>query len=75
MTTAAANPQLMGVVGPATRVTIWRRLHRVFMYYSDGRHTVHKGVAFKTMNDLEHDLAAQNWRMTIANVCRSEWKP
>jgi len=69
----AANLNLIGVTGPATHVTVWRRLQRVAMRYSDGQRTVHTKVLWSAINALERDLAAAGWRMQIANTCRSEW--
>ena len=70
-----ANLQLIGVLGPATHVTVWRRLRRVVMRYSDGRRTTHKGVLHAAINALEHDLAELGWRLELSNECRSEWTP
>jgi hypothetical protein len=72
---AVVNMQLIGVVGPATRVTVWRRMRRVVMWYAGGRRTIHKDVLWRAINDLEHDLAAGGWRLVIGNGCRSEWTP
>lgn len=72
---SVAQMQLMGVVGPATRVTVWRRLRRVVMWYSDGKRTVHKDVLWRAINALEHDLAELGWRLHLSNGCRTEWQP
>lgn len=72
---SVAQMELMGVVGPATRVTVWRRLRRVVMWYSDGKRTVHKDVLWCAINALEHDLADLGWRLQLSNGCRTEWKP
>ena len=69
----AANLNLIEVVGPATHVTVWRRLQRVVVRYSDGKRTVHTKVLWSAINALERALAVAGWRMQVANTCRSEW--
>ena len=67
------NITIVGFLGEASAVTVWRRLRRVRITHSARRHTMHTAVGWGIINALERDLSAAGWHMKISNGCRTEW--
>ena len=69
----AENRELVGILGDAVEVTVWRRLRRVVMSYGLHGRTVHTHLSWSTINRLEKDIADLGWSMKLENGCRTVW--